>query len=273
MFSLYAAAVNTQHPILLPVSVLQYVWKACCALQSFLFFEAQESGALREGHRVPWRGDSYLQDGIPEGFDLTGGWFDAGGACCHSPVLATAFSRCWLSPVVDPKRRLRASCASVFTTVDATHLHGTFRLGALLTTVQNRAACCADHLKLVFPMFWTVTQLAWTMVDGEDVLRSAMRGGGKSNNWDWAMQTLLHGVDFILRCHVAPDALVVQVRSIRRGDCCGQLALLQLRSVHTHGTRPHINRLLGQTCDCAQVQAQQCASALRVLAPELNRVD
>lgn len=48
--------------------------------KAFLFFEIQESGKLRPGHRVKWRGDSYLQDGQKMGLDLTGGWHDAGGA-------------------------------------------------------------------------------------------------------------------------------------------------------------------------------------------------
>ena len=43
------------------------------------FFEAQKSGKLPEGHRVSWRGDSYLADGQQAGIDLVGGWFDAGG--------------------------------------------------------------------------------------------------------------------------------------------------------------------------------------------------
>lgn len=45
----------------------------------FYFFEAQESGKLRPGHRVPWRGDSYLNDGRDDGLRLSGGWHDAGG--------------------------------------------------------------------------------------------------------------------------------------------------------------------------------------------------
>jgi hypothetical protein len=47
--------------------------------KSLLFFEAQESGVLRAGHRVKWRGDSYLTDKIGK-TSLAGGWFDAGGA-------------------------------------------------------------------------------------------------------------------------------------------------------------------------------------------------
>ena len=45
---------------------------------SILFYEAQRSGKLPESNRIPWRGDSNLNDGSNIGRDLTGGWFDAG---------------------------------------------------------------------------------------------------------------------------------------------------------------------------------------------------
>jgi hypothetical protein len=48
--------------------------------KALLFFEAQESGHLRAGHRVAWRGPSFLADGQADGLSLSGGWFDAGGA-------------------------------------------------------------------------------------------------------------------------------------------------------------------------------------------------
>ena len=73
--------------------------------------------------------------------------------------------------------------------------------------------CRADHLKLMFPFFWAVTQLAWAMLDGKDILQSGKFGGGPQSNWDWALQTLLFGVEFLLRCHSKDDALVIQVRS------------------------------------------------------------
>ncbi|XP_006814476.2 endoglucanase A-like, partial [Saccoglossus kowalevskii] len=44
---------------------------------SILFYEAQRSGKLPADNRIPWRGDSALDDGLPE-VDLTGGWYDAG---------------------------------------------------------------------------------------------------------------------------------------------------------------------------------------------------
>lgn len=46
--------------------------------KGFLFFEAQKSGELPAGHRVKWRGDSYLHD-EHKGRLLNRGWFDAGG--------------------------------------------------------------------------------------------------------------------------------------------------------------------------------------------------
>ncbi|CAI2170331.1 6695_t:CDS:2 [Funneliformis geosporum] len=44
---------------------------------SLYFYEAQRSGILPPNNRVPWRHNSALKDG-EEGFDLTGGYYDAG---------------------------------------------------------------------------------------------------------------------------------------------------------------------------------------------------
>lgn len=47
--------------------------------KSILFYEAQRSGELPGINRIPWRGDSGLQDGCINGVcevDLTGGWYD-----------------------------------------------------------------------------------------------------------------------------------------------------------------------------------------------------
>ena len=46
--------------------------------KSILFYEAQMSGPLPSWHRIPWRGDSGLNDGCDVGHDLTGGFHDAG---------------------------------------------------------------------------------------------------------------------------------------------------------------------------------------------------
>ncbi|XP_004505716.1 endoglucanase 5 [Cicer arietinum] len=47
--------------------------------KSLMFFEAQRSGKLPfQQQRIKWRGDSGLKDGIQQGVDLVGGYYDAG---------------------------------------------------------------------------------------------------------------------------------------------------------------------------------------------------
>ncbi|WVZ64858.1 hypothetical protein U9M48_014320 [Paspalum notatum var. saurae] len=46
--------------------------------KSLLYFEAQRSGRLPHGQRVAWRGHSGLTDGLQQGVDLVGGYYDAG---------------------------------------------------------------------------------------------------------------------------------------------------------------------------------------------------
>lgn len=43
---------------------------------SLLFYEAQRSGKLPEDNRIPWRGDSALDDEGINGEDLSGGYYD-----------------------------------------------------------------------------------------------------------------------------------------------------------------------------------------------------
>lgn len=43
---------------------------------SLLFYEAQRSGKLPKNNRIPWRGDSALNDHGLNGEDLTGGYYD-----------------------------------------------------------------------------------------------------------------------------------------------------------------------------------------------------
>jgi hypothetical protein len=44
--------------------------------KSLLFFEAQRTGRLPSSNRIPWRGDSFLNDSGLNGEDLSGGYFD-----------------------------------------------------------------------------------------------------------------------------------------------------------------------------------------------------
>ncbi|CAN6675247.1 unnamed protein product [Malus baccata var. baccata] len=46
--------------------------------KTLMFFEAQRSGKLPETQRVNWRGDSGLKDGLAQGVNLVGGYYDAG---------------------------------------------------------------------------------------------------------------------------------------------------------------------------------------------------
>lgn len=46
--------------------------------KSIIFLEAQRSGKLPQNNRLPWRGDSGLEDGKLDNVDLVGGYYDAG---------------------------------------------------------------------------------------------------------------------------------------------------------------------------------------------------
>ena len=46
--------------------------------KSLLFYEAQRSGPLPSDNRIPWRGNSAMNDRGDNGEDLTGGYYDAG---------------------------------------------------------------------------------------------------------------------------------------------------------------------------------------------------
>jgi len=67
------------------------------ALQkSILFYEAQQTGKLPEWNRIPWRGDSTLEDGADVGVDLSGGWIDAGdNVKFNFPMAYSATTLAW----------------------------------------------------------------------------------------------------------------------------------------------------------------------------------
>ncbi len=52
---------------------------------AYLFYEAQQSGALPSWNRVRrtepggWRDDAHTNDGLSQGVDVSGGFYDAGG--------------------------------------------------------------------------------------------------------------------------------------------------------------------------------------------------
>nr|XP_002122707.2 endoglucanase 13 [Ciona intestinalis] len=107
--------------------------------KSLLFYEAQRSGRLPPGNRIPWRGNSAMNDRGNNGEDLTGGYYDAG-----------------------------------------------------------------DHVKFGFPMAFSITLLAWGVVEYWDVYRTT----GELDN---AIDALKWGTDYLLKAHVAPNVLYGQV--------------------------------------------------------------
>ncbi|KAF0293757.1 Endoglucanase E-4 [Amphibalanus amphitrite] len=60
-----------------PPSPLPYDYQEVLE-KSLLFYEAQRSGPLPPDNRIPWRGDSAMNDRGENGEDLTGGYYDAG---------------------------------------------------------------------------------------------------------------------------------------------------------------------------------------------------
>ena len=96
---------------------------------SMLFYEAQRSGKLPDDNRVAWRGDSALHDASATGADLSGGWYDAGGAhkrcfkvfeTCnrlHSSCQATPTSMCWFKDIYYSRHRFTVHARSSLFTV------------------------------------------------------------------------------------------------------------------------------------------------------------
>lgn len=65
--------------------------------KSLFFYEVQRAGVMLGENRVAWRGDSHLNDGKDMGWDLTGGWYDAGDNVKWNVSMAFAGSTLALS--------------------------------------------------------------------------------------------------------------------------------------------------------------------------------
>ncbi|KAL6888504.1 hypothetical protein ACP4OV_009530 [Aristida adscensionis] len=118
--------------------------------KSLLYFEAQRSGRLPYDQRVRWRGDSGLTDGLEQGVDLVGGYYDAG-----------------------------------------------------------------DHVKFGLPMAFTVTMLAWGVIE---------YGGGvaAAGELGHALRAIKWGTDYFVKAHTAPNELWAQVGDGESDHYCWQ---------------------------------------------------
>ncbi|XVF89014.1 hypothetical protein PTKIN_Ptkin19aG0097200 [Pterospermum kingtungense] len=64
--------------------------------KSIIFLDAQRSGKLPPNNRVPWRGDSALDDGREANVDLVGGYYDAGDNVKYGmPMAFTITTLAW----------------------------------------------------------------------------------------------------------------------------------------------------------------------------------
>ncbi|OMO67049.1 Glycoside hydrolase, family 9 [Corchorus capsularis] len=76
--------------------------------KSLIFLEAQRSGKLPPNNRVPWRGDSALDDGKEANVDLAGGYYDAGDNVKYGmPMAYTITTLAWA--VIEYKSELQAA--------------------------------------------------------------------------------------------------------------------------------------------------------------------
>ena len=92
-----------------------------------------------------------------------------------------------------------------------------------------RAFMHADHLKLMFPMGWTVATMAWGVLEGKEYL-SSQQFDGKSN-LAWAIQTLEYGLEFLLDCSFGNGEFVAQVRHCFTQHCLRYGLLSHIRCV------------------------------------------
>lgn len=72
--------------------------------KSIIFLEAQRSGKLPPNNRLPWRGDSALDDGKEAGVDLVGGYYDAGDNVKYGfPMAFTVTTLAWAAYFYEPE--------------------------------------------------------------------------------------------------------------------------------------------------------------------------
>lgn len=62
----------------------------------------------------------------------------------------------------------------------------------------------------MFPMGWTLSTMAWAILNGKDLLQSQNFDG--TSNLKWAVSALEYGLKFLLDCSYDDGEFVAQVR-------------------------------------------------------------
>nr|CAD7401063.1 unnamed protein product [Timema poppensis] len=152
------------------------------ALQdSLLFYEAQRSGKLPADQKVTWRKDSALNDKGNNGEDLTGGYYDD-TQLIEFPSVATQF-------IAFP------SVAMQFIALPGV-LEAFFNL--IVESITG------DFVKFGFPMAFTATSLAWSVLDHASGYTSA-------SALDDAHKAIKWATDYFIKAHVSEFEFYGQV--------------------------------------------------------------
>lgn len=86
--------------------------------KSLIFLEAQRSGKLPPTNRVPWRGDSALDDGKFANVDLVGGYYDAGDNVKYGlPMAFTVTTLSWAALFYNAELRAAGELENVHSAI------------------------------------------------------------------------------------------------------------------------------------------------------------
>lgn len=152
---------------------------------SYSFYEGQMSGKLPSWNRhiystgpKGYKKDAHLNDGSPIGKDLSGGFYDAGGAAVLVHMHA---------------------CEQQHTQHSKTS-----------ATLLPPRSLDTDYLKCAHPKGWAIANMAFSMLEFKDAYMA-------TGQWDVALRVIKWGTDWLLKAHVkasddpAGNAFVGQV--------------------------------------------------------------
>lgn len=151
--------------------------------KSLLFYDVQRSGKLPSWQRIKWRGNSALNDGgakkVPAYVSLSA--IDDTMTEAHLSIQPLPANFTLMSPNLLLK----------FGYVAQVNITGGYY-------------DAGDNVKFGLPMAFTITLLAWNVVEFSDNFRSTGQLQNALNNIRW-------GTDYLLRCYTSPTELWVQV--------------------------------------------------------------